>query len=375
MKSVLVLGCTGSIGKSVLSLMRSEPGFRVCGLTAHRNSAELSSLAKEFGCPSLLTGGIPRERAEEEFSRLVEQTRPDVAVNGIAGSAGLPASVAVLGSGVDLALANKESVVMAHPLISAVAARTGAKILPVDSEHSAVFTLLGQCGRENAERIVLTASGGPFRTWDSERIRGATLSDALRHPTWSMGVKITVDSATMANKGLEVIEACRLFGFAADDVQVVVHPESVVHSLVRLKDGAVYAQLSEPDMRHPILSALTWPDVRANSMRPFDLTDTADGRRTLTFERPRLGDFPLLPLAYRAARGGGSETIAYNAANEVAAAAFIDGRIPFARIAETVAAAMDRPLWSNPPRDLADVFEADAAARREAGSALSGAGL
>ena len=365
MKRVLVLGCTGSIGSSTLDIIRNETEFEVCALTANSNKAKLDGLSSEFGCPSLLFSEI-KSSIKSAVSSLIQKTKPDIVVNGIAGSAGLVPSIAVLENGIDLALANKESVVMAGPIIFELAAKNGCRILPVDSEHSAIFTLLNQCGEKNVDKLIITASGGPFRTWPSEKIKTATLNDALNHPTWNMGTKITVDSATLGNKGLEVIEAKRLFGFSTEQIQVVVHPQSIVHSLVRTKDGIVYGQFSEPDMKHPIISALTFPEVKKDYMKPFDLTDFSDSAtkiRTLTFEKPRTDDFPLLNLAFEAAETDGFAPIAFNAANEIAAWAFIEGKISFPKISETVEFTLNAKNWSTEVRDTEDVFEADREAR------------
>ena len=363
MKKILVLGATGSIGTSTLDILRNQRDrFVCCGITAGAKKAELDVLSSEFHCPSSLT----KTDGIDGIRRLLDETKPDIVVNGIAGSAGLLPSMTVLEAGVDLALANKETVVMAGPLMFKAAEKSGSRILPVDSEHSAIFTLIHQCGRENLEKIVITASGGPFRTFPREKLESVTVEDALKHPTWDMGVKITIDSASLANKGLEVIEAVRLFGVSARQVQVVVHPQSVIHSLVRTKDGIVYGQFSEPDMKHPILQALDWPDVTKNFMKPFDLTDTADGKRTLTFEKPRTDDFPMLPLAFECAEKGGAYPIAFNAANEVAVQAFIHGKIGFLGIPELTGGVLSKNDWSKNPRDLDDVFEADKIAREKA---------
>lgn len=372
MKKVLVLGCTGSIGSSTLDIARNEPEFIVCGITAHSNKEKLEKLGSEFNCPTLLTSEIKSDSLKSELLRFIEKTKPEVVVNGIAGSAGLIPSIAVLESGIDLALANKESVVMAGAIIFDLAQKNNCKILPVDSEHSAIFTLLNQCGKENVDKLIITASGGPFRTWDSEKIKNATLKDALKHPTWNMGVKITVDSATLGNKGLEVIEACRLFGFKTEQIQVVVHPQSIVHSLVRTNDGVVYGQFSEPDMKHPIISALTFPNVKKDFMKPFDLTDFSNGNtiRTLTFEKPRTDVFPLLDLAFKSAKIDGFAPIAFNAANEIAAWAFIDEKICFSKIAEIVSKTIESQNWACEVRDIKDVFEADKTAREIATSFL-----
>lgn len=358
-KRVLVLGATGSIGTSALDIIKNQgERFLCCGITANSKKEKLLKLAQDFSCPFSLTS----EEGTDGIRRLIDETKPDIVVNGIAGSPGLIPSSIVLEAGIDLALANKETIVMASPLMFALAEKNNCKILPVDSEHSAIFTLIHQCGRENIESLVITASGGPFRTWPKEKLATVTLSDALKHPTWDMGQKITLDSATLGNKGLEVIEARRLFGFDTDHIQVVVHPQSIIHSLVRTKDGIVYGQFSEPDMKHPIIQALDWPHVRSDYMKPFDLTDTADGSRTLTFEKPRYDDFPLLRLAFEAAKKDNCYTIAYNAADEIAAWAFIKGECSFLDIPNTVEKVMAED-WSNPVRDLKDVFEADELAR------------
>ncbi|MBR1721404.1 MAG: 1-deoxy-D-xylulose-5-phosphate reductoisomerase, partial [Treponema sp.] len=314
---------------------------------------------EEFNCPTSLS----KDEGIDGIKRLIDITNPDIVVNGIAGSAGLAPSMLVLEAGIDLALANKETVVMAGPLMFKCAEKSGSRILPVDSEHSAIFTLVNQCGKHNIDKIIITASGGPFRTFSREKLAGVTVEDALKHPTWNMGVKITIDSASLGNKGLEVIEACRLFDVKASQLQVVVHPQSVIHSLVRTRDGIVYGQFSEPDMKHPILQALEWPEVMPNFMKPFDLTDTLDGKRTLTFEKPRTDDFPMLSLAFEAAEKSASYPIAYNAVNEVAVQLFIEGKIRFPQIGEIVASVLHGNDWSSLPRDLTDVFEADKIAR------------
>ncbi len=363
MKKVLVLGCTGSIGTSTLDILRSEKErFSVCGLTANSKKDELDKLSAEFSVPSSLTS----EEGTEGIQKLIDSTKPDIIVNGIAGSAGLMPTILALESGIDLALANKESVVMAGPLIFKLAEKNNCKILPVDSEHSAIFTLINQCGKENIDSVIITASGGPFRTLESEKLKNVTVKDALKHPTWDMGVKITIDSATLGNKGLEVIEAKRLFNLSADQIKVVVHPQSIIHSLVRTKDGIVYGQFSEPDMKHPILQALDWPEINRNFMRPFDLTDSLftgnDCKRTLTFEKPRLNDFPMLKLAYDAARNDNCYPIAFNAANEIAVKAFINGQIGFMQIPETVGSVLEKD-WTQKIDDLNAIFEADSLAR------------
>ncbi len=366
-KRVLVLGCTGSIGTSTLDILRNQKDrFTAAGFSANTKKDMLSALGSEFNCPVTLTAkdGIDGIRS------LIERTKPDIVVNGIAGSAGLVPSTVVLEAGIDLALANKETIVMAGDLMQKLAEKNNCHIIPVDSEHSAIFSLISKCGAQNVEKIMITASGGPFRTWPKEKLSAVTLADALKHPTWDMGKKITLDSATLANKGLEVIEASRLFKADADKIQVVVHPQSIIHSLVRTKDGAVYAQMSEPDMKHPIISALDWPESKENFMKPFDLTDTADGTRTLTFEKPRFDDFPLLSYAFDALRKGGCYPIVFNAANEIAAWAFIDGKIKFTQIAEIVFNTLEK---TNQYRveSVQDVFTIDTQARETARNYLS----
>ncbi|MCK9171496.1 MAG: 1-deoxy-D-xylulose-5-phosphate reductoisomerase [Treponema sp.] len=353
MKKILILGCTGSIGTSTLSIIKSMPeSFRACGLVAHTSRNKVRELAQEFNCTGALTSEDP-----DCIRKLLIQTQPDIVVNGISGSNGLLPSKTVLDAGVDLALANKETVVMAWPLIKSLAEKNHARILPVDSEHSALFNLLERIGKGSVSELIITASGGPFREYTTEQLRHVTAAQALNHPTWKMGKKITVDSATLANKGLEVIEACRLFDVSPDNVKVVVHPQSIVHSLVRTIDGMLYGQISDPDMKHPILSALTWPETAYNYLTPFDLFD-----KSLTFFRPRTEDFPLLSYAYEAARNGGSYTIAYNAANEVAALAFLADKISFSDISRIVRTILDND-WKMLPDSFESVFDIDKKAR------------
>ncbi len=358
MKNILILGCTGSIGTSALNIAREFPDrFNVVGLTAHKSKERLQELSKEFGnVPTCLTG----VDSEDALERLINTCGADIVVNGIAGSPGLMPSVFVLRAGIDLALANKETIVMAGPLIARLAREHNCRILPVDSEHSAVFTLVEKFGSDSIGQIVLTASGGPFREKKSEDLPFMRPADALKHPTWDMGTKITIDSASLANKGLEVIEACRLFNISPDRVKVTVHPQSLVHSLIRTRDGVLYAQISPPDMRHPILTALTWPDFVPSSLEEWDIT--AGG--TLNFYPPRMNDFPMLPLAYKSLSMA-SGPIAYNAANEIAVEAFLNGKIAFTQIAYVT----DRILamdWNKEPVTIDDVFLFDNKARQQA---------
>ncbi|MDR3276772.1 MAG: 1-deoxy-D-xylulose-5-phosphate reductoisomerase [Treponema sp.] len=315
-KRIAVLGATGSIGASTLDVIRSRrEDFEVALLSACFKGKELEVLGQEFpGAWLVLT------RDSRELSRVIRESRPEITVNGIAGAAGLEPSLAALEAGSDLVLANKETMVMAGPLVLALAASTGRRILPVDSEHAAIWSLLEAHGREALEEILLTASGGPFRKFPVEALAGISPMEALKHPTWNMGPKITVDSATMANKGLEVIEAARLFEVSPEQIQVLVHPQSIVHSMVRLKNGAIYADMSKPDMRLPIHNALAYPDCLPC---PFGRLDLAG--LNLEFEKSDPARFPMLPLAYEAARLGGLYPAAYNAANETAVGAFLEG--------------------------------------------------
>ncbi|MCR5289209.1 MAG: 1-deoxy-D-xylulose-5-phosphate reductoisomerase [Treponema sp.] len=354
MKRVLVLGCTGSIGTSTLDILRHMPDqFVTVGLTAHSNKQKLDELCSEFSCKGILTS----QDSMTALQALIDTTKPDIVVNGIAGAAGLEPSRIVLQSGIDLALANKETIVMAAPLVQKLARENNCHIIPVDSEHSAIFNLVAQCGKQNIDQIVITASGGPFRTLPSEKLNKVTVQDALKHPTWNMGKKITIDSASLANKGLEVIEACRLFDVSADQIQVVVHPQSLIHSLVRTKDGVLYAQISDPDMKHPIVSALSWPHILPNYMERFDLFD-----HEMTFFKPRMQDFPMLQYAFDAAKLSGGYTIAYNAADEIAAHAFIDSKIHFMDIPRIVKSVLDKD-WTTAPQSFEDVFAIDSKAR------------
>lgn len=348
MKRIILLGCTGSIGRNTLEIIRSRPDlFTLAGLSAHRREDELLALKDEFGNPACaLSGTVGRRRefrwtGEEGLLTMIRETEADLVVNAISGSAGLLPSEAAIRSGKDLALANKESIVMAGAVISDLAERAGRKIIPVDSEHSAVFQLIQNRGRDDLEEIILTASGGPFRDASPEELARVGPEDALQHPVWNMGTKITIDSATLANKGLEVLEAHIYFQFDLDRISVLIHPEGRVHSLVRTRDGVLYAQLSEPDMKMPILSALTHPQTVSSSYGRLDLAGS-----TLSFFPPDTGRFPMLQLAYEAGKTGGGWPAAYNGANEAAAAAFLSGRIGFTDIAGVVRETLEAD-WEN----------------------------
>ncbi len=363
-KKVLVLGASGSIGQSSVDIIRSFPDlFTLTGVSVHRNIAVLETLKKEFHLTRFAVTGEHSASAysseHQNLTELIHTTPADIVINGIAGAAGLQASLAVLESGKSLALANKESIVMAGGLLQKTAEKHGTAIIPVDSEHSAVFQLIRAHGRKNIAKIILTASGGPFRTWSKDALKNITLKDALNHPTWDMGAKITIDSASLANKALEVIEAVQLFDMPADNVQVAVHPSSVVHSLVQLKSGEVYAQLSNPDMRNPIFSALTYPEEPPPYLAPLDFSKPLD----LHFELPRMDDFPLLGLGFRAAEKKAGYPIAFNAANEEAVSAFLDGRLHFLQLAAITDAVLQND-WTAAPADFSEIMEIDAHARR-----------
>ena len=362
MKKILVLGCTGSIGTNALAIAENMPeDFEVCGIQAHSNKEKLEELSKKYNCPSLLTC---ENNTEDAFQKLIDDAKPDIVVNGIAGSAGLLPSKIVLENKIDLALANKETIVMAGNLIKKLAAQNKAKILPVDSEHSAIFNLIERIGKENVSKIIITASGGPFREFTKEELKNVTVEQALNHPTWKMGKKITIDSSTLANKGLEVIEAAYLFDAKPEQIEVVVHPQSLIHSLVRTNDGMLYAQISDPDMKHPIQSALTWPKNTENYLKPFDLFD-----KTMTFFKPRMDDFPLLSMAFNSIKEKGSYTIAFNAANEVAVAAFLNKKIGYQDISSTVAKVLEKD-WKKESLNFDEVFATDKKAREYAAELL-----
>lgn len=356
-RGVAVLGSTGSIGVSTLNVLRRHPDrFRVVALTGGANAALLASQAEEFRPAFVgLAGGGNGEPWPCGPACLVEAaTHPDVAVvvNAVVGFAGLDATLAALRAGKRVALANKESLVTGGELVMRAAREGGGELVPVDSEHSAVL----QCrtaGAAPLERLVLTASGGPFREWSAERLARATVAEALNHPTWRMGAKITVDSASLVNKALEVIEAHHLFGLPYDRIEVVVHPQSIVHALVEYTDGSVLAQLGYPSMELPILYALTHPERLADpGVRRFD--PVAIGQ--LTFEPVRRTDFPAFALGVGAGRAGGTAPAVFNAGNEVAVAAFLAGRIPFGRIPEIIAGVLE--AHDTLPADTVDAVRA-----------------
>jgi 1-deoxy-D-xylulose-5-phosphate reductoisomerase len=364
---VAILGSTGSIGTTALRVLeRQRDRFHVAALTANTNAALLGEQAERFkpGYVGLVRNGSREHPSWHCGARcLVEAaTRDDVDVvlNAVVGAAGLDATIAALESGKRVALANKESLVMGGDLVSAAAARGGGELVPVDSEHSAILQCIGGRPAGEVRRLVLTASGGPFRRWTREQLERATLDDALQHPTWQMGRKITVDSATLANKALEVIEAHFLFGVPYDRIDVVVHPQSVVHSFVEFVDGSVLAQMGVPSMELPVLYALTHPDrVSDTGVPPFDPVELSP----LSFERVRRDDFPALDLGLRAGRAGGAAPAVFNAANEQAVALFLSGAIRFGDIARAIDGALSRH-GTAPSGSRDAILAADALARR-----------
>ena len=343
MKRVALLGATGSIGRQAIEIVEAHPGLALCAVTSG------STPLDDIDAPLKQVGGSAEE--------ILDAAEPDVVLNAVVGFAGIHATLWSLEHGVDLALANKESLVAAGELALAAQKRGGGRILPVDSEHSALFQCLEGRAPAQVASLVLTGSGGPFRGRTRDELTAVTPDEALAHPTWRMGPKITVDSATLANKGLELIEAHFLFGVPYESIEVVLQPTSVVHSLVRFRDGAALAHLGYPDMRVPISYALTYPERAETPLAPLDLTSL-----TLAFESPDLDTFPMLRLAREAGESGGTFPCVFNAANEAAVAAFLDGRLPFLEIPAVVADALDR-AGGSPARDVDDLVEVDRAAR------------
>ena len=376
MRAISILGATGSIGGSTLDLLRREKhAWRVVALTANGNTGELARLAREFSAeiavvadeaslPALreALAGSGIEAAGGAQALVEAASRPaDITIAAIVGCAGLPPTMAAIARGGTIGLANKEALVSAGEVMTAAVTRHGATLLPVDSEHNAIFQCL--CGNDPAHvrSITLTASGGPFRDWSAEQLAAATPAQAVKHPNWDMGAKISVDSATMMNKGLELIEAYHLFPVALDALRIIVHPQSVVHSMVEYRDGSTLAQLGPSDMRVPIASVLAWPRRMDTPCAPLDLAAIGE----LTFRAPDEQRFPATRLAREAAQAGGAAPAVLNAANEVAVAAFLAGQIGFTRIAahvEDVLASYLPPA----PASLADVATVDAEARLRA---------
>ena len=378
-KRVVVLGATGSIGQSAAKVARDIPDrMEIVGIAAHTNARRLAEQANELrpGAVCLvdetkvdeLRGALnyaPRIFAGEGgLSEIAQLDAADMVLIAIVGTGGLRPALAAIAAGKDLAIASKEILVMAGEIVMREAKARGLHVLPVDSEHNAIFQCLDGRASE-VRRLILTASGGPFRSTPSEEFGMITREQALKHPTWNMGPKITIDSATLFNKGLEMIEAHWLFGVEMKRVEVIVHPQSIVHSMVEFADGSVLAQLSHSDMCFPIQYAVTWPDRVPNSLAPLDFGRLAK----LEFITPRYEDFPALNLARRAGETGGTLPAVLNAANEVAVSAFLDGRITFPQIWETVKAVMDGHTSIAHP-DLDAILRADQWARSEAGAQM-----
>ncbi|HKP34793.1 MAG TPA: 1-deoxy-D-xylulose-5-phosphate reductoisomerase [Sphingomicrobium sp.] len=372
-RKIAILGATGSIGKSTLDLIERDPGrFEVTAVTAATNVETLADIARRTGArlaviadeqrrdelQARLAGSACQVAAGEEG--LVEAATADaeLVIAAIVGCAGLRPTMAAVEAGRTVALANKEALVTAGALMTDAAAASGATLLPVDSEHNAIFQCLAGSRKEDVSKIVLTASGGPFRTASAETVAAATPAQAVAHPNWSMGAKISVDSATLMNKGLELIEAHYLFGLPSDQLEIVIHPQSVIHSMVEFIDGSVLAQLGSPDMRIPIAFALAWPERMATPAQKLDLTMIA----RLDFEAPDLQRFPALGLARDALEAGGAAPIVLNAANEVAVGSFLAGGIRFPEIVRLVRDTLNKAKFDI-PRSIGDVLEIDRVTR------------
>lgn len=361
-KRVTILGSTGSIGRSALEVIRAAPGaFEVVGLSAFRSVDLLLEQAEEFGARRVVVGeeragrvsapaGVEMGRGADGLERLASDREVDLVLNALVGSAGLRPALATAGAGVGLALANKESLVMAGGLITEAARESGTVIVPVDSEHNAIFRCLRAADPREVEGVVLTASGGPLRDVPRDRIAGASVDDVLAHPTWSMGTKVTVDSATLVNKAMEVIEAHWLFGFPYERIEVALHRESIVHSFVRLSDGTMLAHLAPPDMRVPIQYALYYPDPPPEPIGEC----RAEELGRLTFEPVEPGRYPCFEIVMGAARAGGGAPLAAATADEVAVEAFVEGRIAF----DDIAAVIEETLAGTPVESVADLDSA-----------------
>jgi 1-deoxy-D-xylulose-5-phosphate reductoisomerase len=377
MRNVVILGSTGSIGTQALEIVAGSDELRVSGLAAGSSWEQAVEQAREHGVPAIaLADEAAAERAraawsgrvlsgEEGIRELIAEAGADLILNGMVGAAGLGPTIAALTEGIDVALANKESLVIGGELVTALAEGTGARLLPVDSEHSALFQLIRAEPPGTIERLVLTASGGPFR--GRTDLAGVSREEALAHPTWEMGGRITIDSATLMNKGFEMIEAHHLFGVGYERIDVVVHPQSIVHSLVHLNDGASLAHMGHPDMRVPISYALHYPERADLEVPPVDLAAAGE----LTFERPDEETFRCLTLARRAGEAGGIAPCVLNAADEVAVAAFLRGRIEFSGIAEVIERTLDR-VGDAPVTHFDDLFAADAEARERSAELIEG---
>ncbi len=371
MRKLVILGSTGSIGTQALDVVSRSDELSVVGLSADRDAERVVEQAREHGVPAVaLASAAAAAKAgdawkgsvlagEEGIRELVRSSGADLVLNAIVGSAGLGPTIVALSEGIDLALANKESLVVGGELVTALAEAAEARLIPVDSEHSALFQLVNAEQPGTVDRLVLTASGGPFR--GRTDLDSVTVEDALAHPTWDMGGKITIDSATLINKGLELIEAHHLFGVPYERVDVLIHPQSIVHAIVHLNDGASLAHVGYPDMRVPISYALHYPERADVPVPTLDLAEVGE----LTFERPDTDTFPCLRLAREAGEVGGTAPCVLNAANEVAVGAFMEGRISFIGIPEVVEGALEA-IPASTPSHFEDLFAADAEARETA---------
>ncbi|MCD6122714.1 MAG: 1-deoxy-D-xylulose-5-phosphate reductoisomerase [Spirochaetales bacterium] len=383
-KRIIVAGSTGSIGSSTVDVVRKNPDlFKIAGLSCNTNWQKMFVQADEFLPEAVAVSvgfendGVNSHKFLKQESRnytfkdnikiyvgtnalvdMVRETKADLVVNGVSGASGLLVSFWTLMSGKDLALANKESIVMAGELLLDMAKKKEREILPIDSEHSAVFNLMRILDRSSIDEIVLTASGGALRDYTTEQLNNVTVADALRHPTWKMGKKITIDSASMANKGLEVIEANKLFSFSPEKLKVVIHPQSIVHSLIRTKDGMLYGQIGKPDMRLPIQNALTYPEIRDTGFSRLFLDDV-----TLEFRKIDFQKYRMLSLAYSVIEEGGVLPIVYNAANEVAVSMFIDEKIKFVDIPDVVEQSLSKN-WQGKALSIEDIMDVDLRARK-----------
>lgn len=396
MKNIAILGSTGSIGKNALEVIRSlGGGYRATALSTHRSWEVLAEQVEEFhpnrvaiadkSCYKDLKERLSRNSVEilageDSLEELTSGEDVDLVLSAIVGAAALPATLAAIQGGKALALANKEALVMAGAIVTSRARERGVPIIPVDSEHSAIFQALKAGRRSELRKVILTASGGPFYNYPKDKLADVTPEQALKHPTWRMGKKITIDSATLMNKALEIIEAKWLFGLEAQEIEVIIHPQSIIHSMVEFQDGSVIAQMGLPDMKLPIQYALTYPERKPAPVEPLDLAKIGQ----LTFQRPDMEKFPALRLGYRAASAGGTLPAVMNAANESAVQAFLDRKIRFTEIASLVEKVMDRhqclpfrPLkndvqgmegLNNP--SLEDITAADTWAREEVKNAL-----
>ena len=379
-RKLAILGATGSVGKSTLDLIeRNSERFEVVAVTAATNAEALADIARRTGArlavvsdesrlsdlQDLLVGSNCRAAAGEEALIEAAAGEAELIIAAIVGCAGLKPVMAAVEAGRTVALANKEALVTAGALMTEAAIRGGATLLPIDSEHNAIFQCLACSRNSDVARIILTASGGPFRTASAEVMRNATPAQAVAHPNWSMGAKISVDSATMMNKGLELIEAHHLFGVPSERIEIVIHPQSVVHSLVEFVDGSVLAQLGSPDMRIPIAYALAWPERIPTPAQRLDLTSIAK----LEFEQPDLARFPALRLARETLEAGGSSPVVLNAANETAVGRFLAGAITFTDITRLVARALEESDFAA-PGSIADVLEIDRLTRQRVDAAM-----